>query len=303
MERSQTNKKSLIQWFTARILCLVHLGVSIYFVYATIPVRKLFFIPIIGIGIIVFETVTGFILKFRYQTSFVLIFVYSACIIATIWILELYRINYLLGAQSDQASVEVFSVIYYAPLPMPSGFFLLKKYLWSQIQIQGYVVLMVLLKGLCETQEGKLDVMNRTWATALDTLDFIDLLSQPKLYANQVFVYITFTVWTISCSIYLKNTIKLKQILIKRKYTFLASLITDTFLSVIIMDIPHLAVRLYAIIGVRQHDYSSYFLLFKNIFIIILQMAAFWSAFRKTNPGKNKKLKAISKDTKKAVYL
>ncbi|CAF2994041.1 unnamed protein product [Rotaria sp. Silwood2] len=272
---------------------MTHLILSIYFLLATRDVRHVFFIPIIGIGIIFLEIIITSLLKFRYQNSFILLFVYSVCIISSIWFLELYRINYLITAENQQASVEIFSVIYYAALPSDNRFFLYKKYLWSQIQIQGYVVLMVLLKGLCEKKGQKLDIIVKTWASALDTLDFIDLLSHQQLYSDRVFVYITLSVWSISCFQYVADVSIIKNILLKHNYQRLASIMTYSLLSVIIMDVPHLIVRLYAIIGVRQHDYTSYFLVFKNIFIIILQIADIWTVFSKT-PMKKKKTKPTS---------
>ncbi|CAF5081062.1 unnamed protein product [Rotaria sp. Silwood1] len=284
-------RKTLIQWFAARLLCLTHLSLSIYFLLVTRYVGHVFFIPIIGIGIIILEIIINFLLKFCYQNSFILLFVYSVCIISSIWFLELYRINYLVTTENQQASVEIFSVTYYAAIPNDNRFFLYKKYLWSQIQIQGYVVLISLLKGLCDKKGQTLDIIVKTWASALDSLDFIDLLSHQPLYSNRAFVYVTLTVWSISCFQYVANMSTIKDILLKYNYQRLASIMTYSLLSVIIMDVPHLIVRLYAIIGVRQHDYSSYFLVFKNIFIIILQTAEVWTVFSKSSTNKKKKKK------------
>jgi hypothetical protein len=53
----------------------------------------------------------------------------------------------------------------------------------------------------------------------------------------------------------------------------------------LITDIPYLFIRLYAIFGVRNHDYTSYFLVLKNIVIITLQTTDVWINFNK--PTKN----------------
>ncbi len=39
------------------------------------------------------------------------------------------------------------------------------------------------------------------------------------------------------------------------------------------MDIPFLIVRMYAIFGCGKHDYTSYFFVFKNLVVILLQIA------------------------------
>ncbi len=39
------------------------------------------------------------------------------------------------------------------------------------------------------------------------------------------------------------------------------------------MDIPFFVVRMYAIFGCGKHDYTSYFFAFKNLVIILLQIA------------------------------
>ena len=39
------------------------------------------------------------------------------------------------------------------------------------------------------------------------------------------------------------------------------------------MDVPFLIVRMYAIFGCGKHDYTSYFFVFKNLVVILLQIA------------------------------
>jgi hypothetical protein len=286
MNKNQKKKTTLILWVIARLFCLTHLAVSIFQLLATKFAGHLFFIPITGISLIILEIIIFSLLKFRFHYSSVLLFIYSICIISSIWLLELYKINHLIVSREQRASVEVFSVIYYAPSESEERFFLSDKYLWSQIQIQVYVFIMVILRGLCETKDHRLNIIVKTWTNALDILDFIDLLSHPKIYTNSSFVYITLSIWSISCLQFIIQISTIKKILIKKHYHRLAAIITYSLLCMIITDIPYLIIRLYAIFGIRNHDYTSYFLVFKNIVVITLQTADVWIVFDETKTKK-----------------
>jgi hypothetical protein len=286
MNKSKKKKTVLIRWFIARLLCLTHLIISIFLLLATKFGQHVFFIPIIGVSLIIFEITIFSLLKFRFQFSFILLLTYSIFIISTIWLLELYRINHLITTRNQQASVEVFSVIYYAPIEPQENFFLSNKYLWSQIQIQVYVFIIVILKGLCEMRDHRLEIIVKTWTNALDILDFINLLSYPILYSDINFVYVTLSIWSISCLQFTIEVSAIKYALIKRNYPRLAAIITYSLISVIITDIPYLIIRLYAIFGVRNNDYTSYFLVFKNIVIITIQTADVWITFTETTRKK-----------------
>jgi len=288
MNKSKKKKTALIRWFIARLLCLTHLIISIFLLLATKFAQHVFFIPIIGVSLIIFEIITFSLLKFRFQFSFILLLTYSIFIISTIWLLELYRINHLITTRNQQASVEVFSVIYYAPIEPQENFFLSNKYLWSQIQIQVYVFIIVILKGLCEMRDHRLEIIVKTWTNALDILDFINLLSYPILYSDINFVYVTLTIWSISCLQFTIEVSAIRNALIKRNYPRLAAIITYSLISVIITDIPYLIIRLYAIFGIRNNDYTSYFLVFKNIVIITIQTADVWITFTETTRKKRK---------------
>ena len=124
-------------------------------------------------------------------------------------------------------------------------------------------------------------IIIRTWTPALDILDFIDLLSQSKLYSDTRFVYITLTIWSISCLQFIIQISTIKKILIKSNYPRVASVMTYSLLSMIMTDIPYLIIRLYVILGMKNHDYTSYFLVLKNIVIIILQTSELWINFNK----------------------
>jgi hypothetical protein len=103
----------------------------------------------------------------------------------------------------------------------------------------------------------------------MDLLDFIDLLTYPQLYSNSRLVYATLSVWSISCIQFVIYIPEVKDNRLKELHSFL----TNSLLTTFIMDIPFLIVRIYAIFGCGQHDYTSYFFAFKNFVVILLQIA------------------------------
>ena len=270
VNKTKTKKRTWIQWIIARLICVMHLSLSVVFYRLSDFAPDLFFVPIIGIGLVIVETVFLICFKFRFHYSSILLLIYSVTIILSIWLLEIYKINQLVDSENQRASVEVFSTIYYATNEPRDKFFLTKKYILAQIQIQIYVFFIVFVKGLCEEKGHKRNTIVKTWGTALDTLDFINLLIHPKLYADRVFVYTTLSIWSISCLQFVIDMSLIGNILRKKNHQRLAAIMTDATLSMLIMDVPYLCVRLYAIFGVRKHDYTSYFLVLKNIFTIIL---------------------------------
>ena len=291
MDRNKTKKTTLISWFIARLVCLTHLTLTIFVFFVTRFARHLFFIPIIGISLIILEIIVFSCLKFRVQYSFFLLLIYSSFIISSIWILELYKINHLINTENQQVSVEVFSVTYYAPMQPRDKFILYTKYIWSQIQIQLYVFFIVILNSLSETKTRTYDTIVKTWATALDTIDFTDLLNHSSLYSIRAFVDTTLIVWSVSCLQFVIKLSKLRRILIRKNYHRLAVIVTHSTLSVLLMDIPYLCIRVIAIFGIRKHDYTSYFLVLKNIFAIILESIEICRSYNET---KTKKKKPVS---------
>jgi hypothetical protein len=98
----------MVFWLIVRFACSTHLILSIPLVLATKSTRPLFFLPIIGLGLIVIETLVSTSLNFRFQSLSIILLVYSIFTIVSIWLLKLYRIAHLLDVANTKASVEVF---------------------------------------------------------------------------------------------------------------------------------------------------------------------------------------------------
>ncbi|CAF1275167.1 unnamed protein product [Adineta ricciae] len=145
---------------------------------------------------------------------------------------------------------------------------------------------MTILKGLCERKNPRLIILMKTWTTALDLLDFLDLLNHWKFYSDLRFVYTILSIWSISCLQFLIQMSSLQKILFQKDFPRLGLIMTDSFLVILTTDIPYLIVRLYAIFGIRNHDYTSYFLVFKNLVSILFQIADISKAFHRKKSKK-----------------
>ena len=202
---------------------------------------------------------------------------YSITIVGSIWVLELHRINEL--KQDAWKTIPISFQSFPTPFGMPGTWkpqtFLHNfKYVWSQIEIQVYLFLLLILRALLPKQDsisyfGKTDLLFKYFATGMDLLDFIDLLSYPQLYFNSRLVYATLSVWSISCLQFVIYVPEVKNNKLKELHSFLTNSLLTTFL----MDVPFLIVRMYAIFGCGKHDYTSYFFVFKNLVVILLQIA------------------------------
>lgn len=272
----------LIRLILAHLLCAIHMGLSIYVLYTIKLKSQFYFIPLFGT---IFFAIEAFLSLFCYggkeffRGFSVLVFVYSVTIIGSIWVLELHRINELKkdAWKTIPISFHHFPIRFgqstgttIDPKYLMQNF----KYIWSQIEIQVYLFLLLILRALLPKQDsisyfGKTDLLFKYFATGMDLLDFIDLLAYPQLYFNSRLVYATLIVWSISCLQFVIYVPEVKKNKLKELHSFLTNSLLTTFL----MDVPFLAVRLYAILGCGKHDYTSYFFVFKNLVLIFLQIA------------------------------
>ena len=292
-----------IRLLIAHVLCAIHMGLSIYVLYTIKVKTQLYFIPLFGTLLFGVEALFSFAFyrcKEYFRGFSILVFVYSATIIASIWVLELHRINELKQDAWKTVTIAFHNFPFRfgappAPTMKPKDLLQNFKYLWSQIEIQVYLFLLLILRALLPKQDsvsyfGKTDLLFKYFATGMDSLDFIDLLTYPQLYLNSRLVYATLCVWTISCLQFVIYVPEVKNNKLKELHSFLTNSLLTTFL----MDVPFLVVRLYAIFGCGKHDYTSYFFVFKNILVILLQLARIQAIIVERNQHRRKELAKLT---------
>lgn len=293
----------LIRLIIAHLLCAIHMGLSIYVLYTIKVKTQFYFIPLFGTIFFAIEAILSLVCyrgKEFFRGFSVLVFVYSTTIVASIWVLELHRIKELRNDawKTIPISFHNFPVRFgQSPGTFVDPNYLLQnfKYIWSQIEIQVYLFLLLILRALLPKQAsisyfGKTDLLFKYFATGMDLLDFIDLLTYPQLYFNDRLVYATLIVWSISCFQFVVYVPEVKNNKIKELHSFLTNSLLTTFL----MDIPFLAVRLYAMLGCGKHDYTSYFFVFKNIVIILLQMARIQAIIAERSQHRKEELASLT---------
>lgn len=272
----------LIRLIIAHILCAIHMGLSIYVLYTIKAKTYLYFIPMFGTILFGVEAILSLVCyrcKEYFRGFSVLVLVYSITIIGSIWVLELHRINEL---KQNQWKIIPISFQYFptrfggmpGTFMKPGDFLNNFKYVWSQVEIQVYLLLLLILRALLPKQDsisyyGKTDILFKYFATGMDLIDFIDLLTYPQLYFNSGLVYATLSVWSVSCLQFIIYVPEYKNDKLKELHSFL----TNSLVTAFLMDIPFLIVRIYAIFGCGKHDYTSYFFVFKNLVVILLQIA------------------------------
>ncbi|CAF1549070.1 unnamed protein product [Adineta steineri] len=292
-----------IRLIIAHILCAIHMSLSIYVLYSIKAKTYLYFIPMFGTILFGVEAIFSLALyrcKEYFRGFSILVFVYSITIIASIWVLELHRINELKQDGWKTVTISFHHIPtrfgdVQGPWVKPKDFLQNFKYIWSQVEIQVYLFLLLILRALLPKQDsisyfGKTNLLFNYFATGMDLLDFIDLLSYPQLYFNSRLVYATLCVWSISCLQFIIYVPEVKDNKLKELHSFLTNSLLVTFL----MDLPFLIVRIYAIFGCGKHDYTSYFFVFKNIVVILLQIARIQAIIVERNQHRKNQLNQLT---------
>ena len=304
-KKSTAGRLRYFRLVIAHLLCAIHMGITIFVLYATVMKTYFYFIPLFGTILLGVEAaISLFCYRCReyYRGFSVLVFVYSATIIASIWVLELHRIQVLKVQAAQTMPISFQNPPIFRPGFMPNlwvkpqTFLLSFKDVWSQVEIQVYLFFLIILRALLTRQQSTLSYFDKTdllfkyFATGSDLRDFLDLLSYPQLYSNSRLVYVTLIIWSISCLQFIIYIPEVKDDDAKQLRSFLA----NSSLTILLADFPFLIVRLYAIFGCGKHDYTSYFFVLKNILLILMQLARILAFFLDRKQARNDQLAKLT---------
>lgn len=263
------NKSShrIFRALLARILCLLHMGLSIFTLYS---VKKdfVYLLPIIGAILLIFET--GIIVVIFqgkeptrwFSTAF---FIYVVTIVPCYWLLELENIRKALTGSvmrdymitRDQLMGDIVSNI---------------KIIWSKVELQIFFSLIIFIRWLIPksslSHQGLSELLFKYFAISCDMLDFLTILQDITLIKNEYLVYWTLSTWSWSTVQFFVFVPRYED---TEKNEFFAY-ITSSFLSAFFLDLPYLAVRIAAIFSFGSHNYNSYFFASKNVVMILLQV-------------------------------
>ena len=279
MERTYKLKTTnrIIRALIARILCLVHIGLSIYVLYS---VKKdlLYLIPIIG-AILILAEASVVLIIFKGKEPFMwfspLFFVYVVTIIGCYWFLELENVHKALHSE-----VKRIDRVYFTKEDLLGDMIGLIKIIWSQLEVQIFFGLIILIRWLLPkntslTPLSLSELLLKYFAIMCDMLDFLTILQDETLIKNNVLVYFTLSAWSWSACQFFIFTPKLDD----EEFTEFTRYITNSLLAVLFLDLPYFGVRIAAIFFFGSHNYNSYFFVTKNLIMILLQLFTIRATF------------------------
>lgn len=251
----------IIRAFFARALCFIHISLSIFILW---HVKRdfLYLIPIAGAVLLIIEGVVIILLfegkePTRYFSPAFCIYVVT--IVIVYWFLELENIiKVLSGLMIRDYKITMDDL----RGDLVASF----KVVWSQLELQIFFALIIFIRWLIprsNLSHHDLSVLLfKYFAISCDMLDFLSILQDSWLIRNEQLVYWTLGAWTLS-------TVQFFVFISPKEFS---SHISDSLLSVILMDLPFLGVRMAAIFGFGAHNYNSYFFATKNFVMLLLQL-------------------------------
>lgn len=286
MSLKSTNR--ILRAIVARLLCLAHMGLSIFVLYS---VKKdfIYLIPTIGAIFLVAETALIVILfKGKEPTQWIstAFLIYVPTIVSCYWFLELENVRkMLLGklirnykiTHADLTGDLVKSI----------------RIIWSQVELQMFFALIMFIRWLIPksnlTPHGLSDLLFKYFAISCDMLDFLTITQDLTLMQNNQLVYWTLGVWSWSTIQFFLFVPKFDD---EEKNEFTAY-ITNSLLSVLFLDLPFFGVRVVAIFAFGSHNYNSYFFATKNFVLIALQMYRIKATFLERTIRENRAAKKL----------
>lgn len=281
----------IIRALISRILCLVHIGLSIYVLFSVKKDFK-YLLPIIGAILILAEASVVLVVfkgKEPFQWFSPLFFIYVSTIVGCYWFLELENVN-----KSLQTGYKRRDRVYITPEDLLGDITGIIKIIWSQLEIQIFFGLIVVTRWMVPRNQALSpisfsDLLLRYFCIICDMLDFLTILHDETLIANRILVYFTLSAWSWSTCQFFIFTPNLDD----EHFTNFTRFITNSLFSVLFLDLPYFGVRVAAIFAFGSHNYNSYFFMTKNLIMILLQLHTINSTFSERNKRETKIAKQL----------
>ena len=280
----------------ARFLILCHIGLSIFVLYH-VKQQLQYLIPIIGAVLVLAESIV--VVSCFKGTEPVrwfspIFFLYVTTIVTCIWLLELENVTSL--KRGDQKGD--FKPMYFDTQKLKelktSTIVSTIKVIWSQLEVQIFFALLMIIRWLIPkshlTPHGLSDILFKYFAISCDMLDFLSVLQDSVLIKNDELIYSVLAIWTLSTCQFFLYVPKIEDEE-KRKFN---AYITNSLLSVLLLDLPYLGVRIAAIFAFGSHNYNSYFFATKNCVMILLQIIRIRATFSERRIRMNRNAKELT---------
>lgn len=234
----------ILRAILSRLIILIHLGLTIYIVYAAFSEKKrqeaslYWIIPMLGTIAILIE---GFLIlvltKGKEPTAWFspMFFIYVSTIITCFWLLELEEITK--SRKGDRIRFDYSTFRYQQDV---EGLTKWIRVVWSSLMLQIFFGLLIVTrwinpKSVDMSPQGLAELLVKYFVISCDMLDFLTILQDDKLIQSDSLVYATLTIWTWSAFQFFVYVPNYED---EEKKEFLAY-VSNSFLSVIFMDLPY----------------------------------------------------------------
>jgi len=273
-----------------------HIGLSIFVLYH-VKNQLIYLIPIIGAALVIIESIviiSCFAGKDPLPGFSPIFLIYVVTIVVCCWFLELENVNSLKKGEKKE---ELVRLPFYNPETnefRTSSMVASIKVIWSQLEVQIFFSILMLVRWLMPksylTPHGLSDILFKYFAISCDMLDFLTVLQDTVLIQNDDLVYAILSIWTLSTFQFFLYVPKIDDEE-KRKFN---AYITNSLLSVLLLDLPFLGVRIAAIFAFGSHNYNSYFFATKNVVMILLQVVRVKATFSERKIRMNRNAKQLT---------
>ncbi len=235
LTNSSKIRNRIIRAIIARLLCLGHIGFSIYIIFTIKNKELIYLIPLFGAIFLVVETFLIIVFtKGKEPTTWFspMFFIYVGTIVPCYWLLELENIKKTIDGSRQYGSFQ---------LNKNAGDMVsIIKIIWSSLELQIFFALLIFIRWIIPksnlSPQDLAELLVKYFVISCDMLDFLTILHDGKLMKNENLVYATLIIWAWSC---FQFFIYVPTYDDDEKRAF-SGYVSNTFLSVIFMDLPYL---------------------------------------------------------------
>ncbi len=228
----------IIRALIARLLCLAHIGFSIFVLFDIKNKELIYLVPLFGAIFLVIETFLVLVFtKGKEPTVWFspMFFIYVVTIVSCYWLLELDNIKKTIAGNRVQYDYNKFK--FNQDIGDVASII---KVIWSSLELQIFFALLIFIRWIIPksnlSPQDLAELLVKYFVICCDMLDFLTILQDGKLMKNETLVYATLIIWAWSC---FQFFIYVPTYDDEEKRAF-SGYISNTLLSVIFMDLPYL---------------------------------------------------------------
>lgn len=155
--------------------------------------------------------------------------------------------------------------------------------IWTRVELQLFLAIIILIRWLAlnstltspSSTTSVSPHLLKYLTIACDMLDFLSITQDPVLGLNTQLVYWTLAAWswsTIQFFVRIPSPSTARPTTFNKTANELRAYLTNSLLSVFLLDLPYFGIRIAAIFAFGSHGLNSYFFAAKNLVLIGFQL-------------------------------